>query len=79
MLGLFIGLRLEELAIAVDAKPGQPVPILVPAVDDERQLGQHQQVAHARYVVWVVGPLVLLVDRRVEDRPTDRSISSVKA
>jgi len=53
----------------VDADPGESRPVLVPAVDEDRDLGAALDVANARQRARVRGRLRLLVDRR-EDRVT---------
>jgi hypothetical protein len=62
-------LRFEQLTSAVQSQPREPRPILGPAIDEERDLRQHEQVVDAGQVVGVLAPLPLLVERAVEPGP----------
>ena len=56
-------IRLDEVGAAVDPEPGQPAPVLGPAVDEERDLGPGEEVADAGEPVRIRFPLRLLVER----------------
>ena len=62
----------RRLAAGVAAQPGQPRPVLVPAIHEDRHPRIRRDVADARQRQRIVAALRLVVERRVEDRLVER-------
>lgn len=70
MLVALARLRLHELRPRFQAEPAEALPVLGPAIDQERGLGPDEQILHAREVVRVGAPFRLLVQRTVDPQPS---------
>jgi hypothetical protein len=69
MLGDGLVRRLKEDGLPVASKPGEARPVLVPPIDEQRDLGAPADVPDAGEIAWIRHLLRLLVERRVDDRP----------
>ena len=65
VLGDLARLGLEQLGVRVEPDPAETRPVLGPAVDEQRRLGQDEDVADPGEVVRIVALLRLVVERVV--------------